>query len=199
MEQEKSLLLSKLVELLEEHRKLRESDAKNDKKKKRSQKLQVEKEQIEEDEASEFISKLGDDAIKKARKSYTTKAKKRAEGDDSDIINKLNEKLQKKEAFLKPPSKKQSSAKKEVIKPDEDEDQMSKSEAVKMEIIEHIEAEKEAKEPVRQTQAKIEDAKTEIEKTLEVATKAFAPEIETLRTNNIKSFLGSYRNKNRFL
>lgn len=195
METDKSLLLQKLVELLEEHRKLRESEGK---KKKRTEKLKIQKQQKDEDEASEFISKLGEEEITKARKSYTTKAKKKAEGDNTDIINKLNEKLEKKEAFLKPPTKKQSSAKKEIVADDE-EPQLSKNEAIKMEIAEHIEAEKQEKEPIKQTQAKIEETKTEIEKTLEVANAAFAPEIEQFKVNNIQSFLKSYQNKNRFL
>jgi hypothetical protein len=195
MEKDKTVLLEKLVMLLEEHRKLRESEGK---KKKRTQKLKVEKQQQDEEEAEDFVSKIGEEAISKARKSYTSKAKKKAEGDDSDIINKLNEKLEKKEAFLKPPPKKKQD--KAPVKDDDEElAPLTKNEAVKMEIIEHIQAEKEEKAPIKETREKMDDTKTEIEKTLEVANETFAPEIEQFKVNNINSFLRSYQNKNRFL
>ena len=182
--------------LLEEHRKLRENEGK---KKKRIQKAKIEKQQQDEEEAEEFISKIGEEAISKARKSYTAKAKKKAEGDDSDIINKLNEKLEKKEAFLKPPTKKKQEKAPAMPIEDDEPAPLTKNEEIKMEIAEHIQAEKEEKAPIKETRVKMEETKTEIEKTLEVANTTFAPEIEEFKVNNIHSFLRSYQNNNRFL
>ena len=102
---------------------------------------------------------------------------------------------------MKPPTKKKQD--KAPAKPVEDDDEeqapLTKNEEVKMEIAEHIQAEKEEKAPIKETRAKMEDTKTEIEKTLEVANNTFAPEIEQFKVNNINSFLRSYQNKNRFL
>jgi hypothetical protein len=191
---EKTALLQKLLGLLEEHRKLRENDTKTQKARR---KAKLKKEQLDEDEASEFLKNIDDEEIVKARKSHISKAKKKKDGDEEDVMKKLNEKLEKKEAFLQPPKK--ATPKQEKKKQEDEEPILSKNDEIKMEIAEEIESEKEGKQPVKEVQQTISEKKSEIEKTIEVVSNSFAPEIDAFRVNNITQFLGSYRNKNRFL